>query len=126
VEPVLHLYKVEITNLLHQEQLALLRQLIHQNYHTPLKVADIVQQIALSRRSFEMKFRKTTNLSVYQYILKLKMERFAALLAETRKPIGDIAHELGMDEIKNVSRRFKKLMGCSPGEYRKIKQGIAE
>lgn len=107
-------------------QIAVSIRLIHQNYHTPLKVADIVQQIALSRRSFEMKFRKTTNLSVYQYILKLKMERFAALLAETRKPIGDIAHELGMDEIKNVSRRFKKLMGCSPGEYRKIKQGIAE
>ncbi len=99
-------------------QIAAALKIIHQKYHTQLQVDDIVRQIAMSRRSFEVKFKETTSLSVYQYILKLRMDKFATLLVETTRPIGEIAFELGMDEIKNVSRRFKHMMGCSPGEYR--------
>jgi LacI family transcriptional regulator len=100
-------------------QIAKALKIIHRDFHMNLQVNDIVRQIALSRRSFETKFRQTTRLSVYQYILKLRMEKFANMLIETNLPIGEIAYGLGMDDLKNVSRKFKQINGFSPGEYRK-------
>jgi LacI family transcriptional regulator len=92
---------------------------IHQNCDRNLLVTDVLEVVALSRRAFEIRFKKVTGVSVYQYYLKLRIDRLARRLIETDKPVNEIAIDLGFNEFNNLSRMFKQIKGCSPLEYRK-------
>lgn len=93
---------------------------IHQNINTTLMVNTILGEVPLSRRSFEIRFKKVAGVSVHQYILKLKIGRIAKLLVETDKTVNEIAQETGFTDVKNIARLFKQTKGCSPISYRKM------
>lgn len=84
-----------------------------------INVEDVVKQVALSRRLLEIRFKQFTKMSVYQYIMKKKMDVFAQLLIESKAPVTEIAAQLGITDMKNLSRQFKTIEGCSPLQYRK-------
>ena len=90
---------------------------IHENISNKISVNDIVGEVPLSRRLLESRFKKEMGTSIYDYIIRIRIERIAALLIEG-KTVSEAAFELGLTDIKNVSRSFKRLMGCTPSEYR--------
>jgi LacI family transcriptional regulator len=90
---------------------------IHENIATKMSVNDIVSEVPLSRRLLESRFKKEMGTSIYDYIIRIRIEKIAELLSEG-KAVSEAAFELGLTDIKNVSRSFKKLMGCTPSEYR--------
>ena len=92
---------------------------IHKNIEKSLQVDEIVKQVPLSRRSLEKRFLQITGLPVYKYIFNLRIEKFTEKLLETEMTITEIAHELGLNDTKNIARQFKQLKGLSPVEYRK-------
>lgn len=91
---------------------------IHQHLADKLHVDEITRQVPLSRRLLEIKFKKVTGTSIYQYITDLRMNRFARLLLAGDEPIADLALQVGMPDAKNLSRWFKKRKGCTPQAYR--------
>jgi len=84
-----------------------------------INVDDVVKQVPLSRRLLEIRFKQFTKMSIYQYIMKKRMDHFAQLLIESKAPVNEIAAQLGITDMKNLSRQFKTIEGCSPLEYRK-------
>ena len=92
---------------------------IHQNLSNDISVSDIVKEVPLSRRLLEMRFKEVTKQSIHKYILSLRMERFAQLLLAGNDPIADVAAQVGITNLKNLSRQFKALKNMSPNEYRK-------
>jgi len=78
------------------------------------------QLVPLSRRNLEVKFKQEMGISIYQFILQCRIEYFAMLLITTNRTLLDLAIEAGFNDCKNISRIFKKLMGCTPAEYRKL------
>ena len=93
---------------------------IHENISTKISVNDIVSEVPLSRRLLESRFKKEMGTSIYDYIIRIRIERIAELLSEG-KTVSEAAFELGLTDIKNVARSFKRLMGCTPSEYREQK-----
>jgi LacI family transcriptional regulator len=93
-------------------------QQIENNYDKELSVEALVADIPLSRRNFEMKFRKELNTSVYQFILNCRCNHLADLLLTTNRSVVDLALEVGFKDGGNVSRVFKKCKGISPADYR--------
>ncbi|WP_321479917.1 DNA-binding transcriptional regulator [uncultured Bacteroides sp.] len=91
---------------------------IHQNLSIKLSVEDVVRQVPLSRRLLEMRFKDVTGESIYQYMLKTRIEYFAQLLLSSSEPISDIAVNIGFVDYKNLARQFRILKNCSPSEYR--------
>jgi LacI family transcriptional regulator len=92
---------------------------IHANIHTNLSVADVLRQVPLSRRSLEKRFMVITGYPVYKYVFNLRMDKFVEQLRETDMSVTEIAQELGMNDIKNLSRQFKQIKGMTPLAYRK-------
>ena len=92
---------------------------IHQHIEKNLSVSQVLTQVALSRRAFEIRFQAITGLSVYQYILQLRIDKFARMLLDTDKSIYEIAIECGFPDIKNLARQFREIKGTTPTEYRK-------
>lgn len=83
-----------------------------------LRIEHLATQIPLSRRNIELKFKRVMGTSIYQYVLRCRVNRLANLLLSTNRPLADIADESGFRDYNNVSRIFRKFMHCTPLEYR--------
>ncbi len=91
---------------------------IDRNFSSDLDMNSILGLVPLSRRSIETKFRKEMGTTIYQYILKNRVEHLAHLLLTSDRPVFEIADEVGFGDNGNFSRIFRKMKGCSPQEYR--------
>ena len=100
----------------HIEQLL---QYIDNNYQNPLSVDELTQIVPFSRRVLEKKFKRETGPSVYQYLLDLRIEKFADLLITTDLPLIEAATRSGFTDYKNISRIFTKAKEMTPLQYRK-------
>ena len=96
-------------------------QFIRQNLDKKLSVSDVLDQVPLSRRLLEVRFKKVIGQSIYQYISQQRIGRFSEMLLETNDSIQEIAYNLGEDDVKSICRRFKELKGCTPTEWRTTK-----
>ena len=83
-----------------------------------LSVAEVSRRAGLSAPRLRVIFREATGLSPKQFQLKARMERAARLLAESPLSVGEIATQVGYDNIYHFSRQFKRAFGISPGHYR--------
>lgn len=92
---------------------------IQANVDFKIGVQDVLAQVPLSRRLLEQRFRKMTGMSVYSYISKTRIDRFAQLLLYSNDSVTDIAARMDEPDTKSISRRFKEFKGCTPSEYRK-------
>lgn len=92
---------------------------IHEKVKDKISVDDVVQQVPLSRRLLELKFKKEMSISIYDYILKIRIEKMTELLRNDM-PISQVAFELGFSDTKNISRTFKQFKGLTPSEYKEM------
>ena len=93
---------------------------IHMHISEKISVDELVEQVPLSRRLLETRFHKAMGTSIYDYIIRNRVDRIAHKLAEGL-PVSEAAAELGISDIKNLSRAFKRIKGVSPSEYWKRK-----
>lgn len=88
-------------------------------FNTNICIDDLSKIVPLSRRNLEIRFKKELDTSIYQFILRLRINHFANLLLTTDRSLFDLALESGFNDCKNISRVFKKFKGVTPIEYRK-------
>jgi len=93
---------------------------IHTNADSKLGVEDVVNHVPLSRRLLETRFRNETGMSVYAYIMKVRIDKLADMLLERDENIADAAMRMGFGDYKNISRQFRAIKGCTPSEYREF------
>ena len=92
---------------------------IDANHMHDMTMEDIFHLVPLSRRSVEIRFKKATGKTIYQYLLSRRIEHLAYLLTTSDRPYIDLAYEVGFRDTANLSRTFRKYKGCTPLEYRK-------
>ncbi len=95
-------------------------QYIESAYTTALSIEALTRMVPLSRRNLETKFKNEMGVSVYQFILKCRIEHLAnLLLTHPELSLLDLAIRSGFSDSRNLSRIFKKFMNCTPTEYLK-------
>ena len=92
---------------------------IDDNFSKDISMDEILAVIPLSRRSIEMRFKKATKYTIYQYLLHVRIEHYAYLIKTTSRPYDELAYQVGFHDLSNVSRIFRKYKGCTPSEFRK-------
>ena len=76
----------------------------------------------MSENYFSHFFKKETGSSFVDYANRIRMEKAAELLEKGNQKITTVAGQVGIDNPNYFSVLFKKVMGCSPQEFReKIK-----
>ena len=73
----------------------------------------------ISRRALEKRFRKFLNRSALQEIRRVRTDQIARMLLETDLSVGDIAQDLGFEDMQHVARYFRAGKGITPLAYRK-------
>lgn len=92
---------------------------IEENFGRDLTMDEILATVPLSRRSAEQHFKNATGITIYQYLLRTRVEHLAYLLVTSDRSCPELAYEAGFRDLSNVSRTFRKFKGCTPVEYRK-------
>lgn len=78
------------------------------------------EKVFLSPNYFGDLIKKETGKTPQEYIQNKIIDTAKEMLLGTGKPVGQIADELGFQYSQHFNRVFKKHVGQSPNEYRKL------
>ena len=93
---------------------------IHEDYRSPMSIAQYAQNLNMSICWFIRIFKQYTGLSPQQYIIRTRMIKARELLSASSYNVSEIAAMVGYDNPLYFSRLFKKTAGISPREYRQL------
>lgn len=82
------------------------------------RLAQLARETGLSEFHFGRAFKKSTGYAPSHYFIRLRMERARQLLRETRRPVIEIALEVGYTSASHFSQVFRREVGVTPREYR--------
>jgi AraC-like DNA-binding protein len=94
------------------------KDLADARYFEPLVLADLAAAAGLSRAYFSREFRRTFGESPHQYLLTRRLERAAALLRTTDRPVTEICFAVGLRSLGSFTMSFHRVFGLSPLAYR--------
>ncbi|EBL5541360.1 helix-turn-helix domain-containing protein [Salmonella enterica subsp. enterica serovar Newport] len=92
---------------------------IETNLENKINMDVICNFTGYGRRYLQILFKKYIGMTLWQYIKYRKITRAALLLRLTSSKIIDISYRLQFDSQQSFSRDFKKIIGCTPLQYRK-------
>jgi AraC family transcriptional regulator len=84
----------------------------------PLSLQELASDAAMSPYHFLRTFRAVAGVTPHQYVLHTRLQRAAERLRSSNDRISVIALEAGFSDLSTFNRRFRRLLGASPGAYR--------
>tara|TARA_R110002096_G_scaffold221459_2_gene410298 strand:+ start:2938 stop:3921 length:984 start_codon:yes stop_codon:yes gene_type:complete len=90
---------------------------IEQNYKDKIAVNDLSEKVALSRRTFERRFKQATSNSVLEYHQRVKVEAAKKELEKGRKTVNEVMYEVGYSDPKAFRDVFRKMTDMTPLDY---------
>ena len=102
------------------DQIAKALQFIRRKASANIRVTDVLEHVDLSRRAFEHRFKKLVGLTPHEEIQRVRMNRVKELLRDTDLTVPQIAERLGFEHSEYLGAAFKREVGQSPGEYRRV------
>lgn len=99
-----------------------IRRYLLEHYSEELNLGRLSSQFFLTPSYLSELFRRYTGETITRYLLKIRMEKAAVLLASSEQSLASISEELGYNDYNYFSRLFKRYFGISPAKYRKNQQ----
>ena len=86
-----------------------------------LSLEHLALKYSVSTSYLSRSFKEKTGLNFSQYIWRRRVDEVIRQLETTSAPLKEIIEQVGYLDAPNFIRRFKKEMGFTPGQYRKLK-----
>ena len=83
-------------------------------------LGSIAKEVNFSTSYLSRKFRETTGTSFSEHLCGMRMEQCCRMLANTDKKITEIAYLAGYTDMKFFNSSFKKRLGITPSEFKKL------
>jgi transcriptional regulator GlxA family with amidase domain len=100
------------------EEILKIQHYIEENYAEKLSVDELADRTAISRRSFERRFKLATNNTPVEYIQRVRIEAAKRSFEASRKNVSEIMYDVGYSDTKAFRDVFKRITGLTPIEYR--------
>lgn len=101
-----------------EEVVADIRDYIDCNYHQNIKLSILEEKYHFSASYLTKLFNTAYGYSIYEYLLKVRMERAKELLENPNIKVLDIAERLGYSDNHYFSKAFKTYYNISPTQCR--------
>jgi two-component system response regulator YesN len=93
------------------------KKYIHENVNKRIMLEDLSNEIGVSAGYLSGTFSKQCEISLIEYINKVKVEKAIKMIKERPYKIYEISNELGFDNSYYFSRVFKKQTGKTLSAY---------
>lgn len=100
-----------------------IHSLMQARIHEQLDIDTLATSVNLSKFHFIKKYKDVTGTTPINHFIQLKIERACHLLDISSRTIAEVAFMVGYEDAYYFSRIFKKVMGISPTQYRKLQVG---
>ena len=91
---------------------------IEKNFQENINLNKISNYVSLSKNYFCNIFKKETGITIWDYLIRIRMEEAKKMLLETEQKTYEISERVGYDDPSYFGRLFKKYTGFTPIEFR--------
>jgi two-component system response regulator YesN len=96
------------------------KHFIQMNYaNSGLSLKMVSEFVELSESHFSTTFTKEVGETFTDYLTRLRLDKAKELIANTNLKLYEICERVGYTNAEHFSRIFKKVVGCSPKDYKK-------
>ncbi|MGI6776807.1 MAG: response regulator transcription factor [Acetivibrionales bacterium] len=92
---------------------------IKENYEKNISLSTLADEFYLSPCYLSELFKTKTGQNFLEYLTSVRIEKSIELLKDKRLKIYNISKMVGYESTYHYNRLFKKIIGVTPGEYRK-------
>lgn len=92
---------------------------LRENMRNDISIDQLAARVRMASNAFLRQFREITGSTPYQYLLQLRYSYASQLLESRAFSIDEICELIGVKDRFHFSRRFKKLYGAAPAQYRR-------
>ena len=97
---------------------------VHRHIDEPLRLGQLAEMAGLSPYQLDQRIRSLFQLSVRQFLIKVRIDSACEHLARADHPIARVALDCGYSDQSAFSRQFRQVVGISPLAYRKRSRSI--
>jgi AraC-like DNA-binding protein len=83
-----------------------------------LRLGELAAIAGLSPYHFLRVFKREVGVTPHRYLVQARLRRALESLRDTRRPITEIAGDVGFGDLSNFINTFRREVGCSPARYR--------
>jgi AraC-like DNA-binding protein len=98
---------------------------VHERIEQPWTVAELASAAGMSRSAFALRFRQIVGETPLEYLTRWRIYKAALLLRDGDKKLTEVANAVGYDSDGSFNKTSKRIVGVTPGEYRRTSNGRA-
>jgi len=92
---------------------------LEQRFREHLQLSELSDSCGLSPTHVHRLFRRLLRMSPSEYVLALRLQEARRLLSTTEQPLSVIAMSTGFFDQSHFTKRFRKMTGMTPTQFRK-------
>lgn len=94
---------------------------IRKHFMEPVTLDEIADSILVSKSECCRCFKRAIGMSPFEYLMKYRIEESTRRMrTNPQESISEIAGSVGFNNTSYYNKVFKKFMGCTPTEYRRL------
>ncbi len=90
---------------------------IRQNLNKPITLTDLAEHLKISSYHLSHVFSQESGFTLSSYVIRLRLEEAARLLAEPVTTVAEAAHASGFEDPNYFGKVFRRFYGQSPGSF---------
>lgn len=96
-----------------------IKEYIKENYDNEVPLDKVAQHVGHSKNYICKTFKENTGMTINLFLNKVRIEQAAQLLINTNLDVAEISSNIGYNNVYHFIKTFKKIVGTSPGNFRK-------
>ena len=99
---------------------------IEKNLGSKIQARELADRLSFSKSHFSRAFKRTFGVPPMTYVFGRRVERAKWMMTATRYQLSEIALSCGFADQSHLSRSFRRIVGISPGLWRRTATDAAD
>lgn len=111
-----------VSTQIYTHQISQIVDFVSANYENEITLNEVAKQFGMSTCTLSKTFKKATGNTFTDFVNRIRINKACELLASSDRLISTICWEIGFNNIANFNRRFLKIKGMTPKEFRAMSE----